>query len=117
MNLEKRMLALTSFWYEYVGCDHHKDKDCHFYINKKWSYGQPAVYEIHHNGYIAELATEEYETHEEALSSLVDWLDEEITRVYRNFPEDWQDERKWDYNFKGVMKICKKHDLYKTNVE
>ena len=48
----KEILKLTSLWYEYVGMDHHKDRDCHWYINKVWSYGDVPYYRIEHHGYI-----------------------------------------------------------------
>ena len=40
MNYEEEITKLTELWYEIVGNDHHKDRDCHWYINKVWSYGE-----------------------------------------------------------------------------
>lgn len=52
MTLEEEIVLLTSKWYKYVNLDHHKDRDCHWYITKTYSYGDEAYYEAHHSGYI-----------------------------------------------------------------
>lgn len=52
MTVEDEILKLTAEWYSLVGRDIHKDRDCHFYIEKKWSYGQDPVYSVQHDGYI-----------------------------------------------------------------
>jgi hypothetical protein len=87
---EERLIALTKFWYDYVGCDHHKDRDCHFYINKVWSYGHEPYYRIEHYGYMSELDDkEEYQTYEAAIDSLIVRLEEEIKEVYSGTPTDF----------------------------
>jgi hypothetical protein len=113
MEKEKRLLLLTQFWYEYVGCDHHKDRDCHFYINKKWSYGHPAVYYVDHYGYMSEYKGEgEFATYEEALDELLAFLEENAASAYKNIPSDWEDTSRHDYNWDGVMKVLKKYALH-----
>lgn len=52
--LEEKITALTVRYYELVSRDHHKDRDCHFYIYKDWTYGEPPVYKVEHNGYLNE---------------------------------------------------------------
>lgn len=52
MTLEEEITVLTQKWYKYVNLDHHKDRDCHWYITKTYSYGDEAYYEAHHSGYI-----------------------------------------------------------------
>lgn len=52
MTLEEEIIKLTQKWYRYVNLDHHKDRDCHWYITKTYSYGDEAYYEAHHSGYI-----------------------------------------------------------------
>jgi len=112
-DMENKLLHLTKFWYEYVGCDHHKDRDCHFYVNQVWSYGQKPVYRIEHYGYMSELENNElYETYEDATDALIEWLEQEIREVYNGIPVDWQDTKKWDYNWKGVMYVLEKYNLY-----
>jgi ABC-type thiamine transport system substrate-binding protein len=53
MNIEEEIVYLSKLWYRYVGLDHHKDRDCHFYIQKIWSYGDAPYYQAHHYGYVA----------------------------------------------------------------
>ena len=50
--LDEEITILTQKWYKYVNLDHHKDRDCHWYITKTYSYGDEAYYEAHHSGYI-----------------------------------------------------------------
>ena len=52
MTLEEEIVSLTQKWYRYVSLDHHKDRDCHWYITKTYSYGEEPYYEAHHSGYI-----------------------------------------------------------------
>lgn len=54
MTVEEEITKLSGEWYRYVNLDHHKDRDCHFYIEKVWSYGDPPKYRAVHQGYIAE---------------------------------------------------------------
>jgi len=74
MNHEEEITRLSSAWYELVGLDHHKDKDCHWHINKTWSYGAKPIYRIEHYGYIYKDVSEEFETMEEAEKNLFDHL-------------------------------------------
>ena len=76
--MDKDITELTKLWYEIVGTDHHKDKDCHWYINKKWSYGQEPFYIVEHYAYIGEDIEEEFETYAEAEKFLYDTLFESI---------------------------------------
>jgi len=50
--LEKEITRLSSIWYDYVSMDHYKDRDCHWTIEKTWSYGKKAKYRVYHFGYI-----------------------------------------------------------------
>jgi hypothetical protein len=52
MKLENEVINLTGKWMKYVSLDHHKDRDCHWYITKTYSYGEEPYYEAHHSGYI-----------------------------------------------------------------
>lgn len=65
-NLDDKITALTAAWYAYVNLDHHKDRDCHFYIEKVWSYGKPPVYRVSHPGYITDFASPTFKTAGEA---------------------------------------------------
>lgn len=54
MTLEEEITELTSKWYKIVSFDHHKDRDCHWYVEKIWSYGEEPYYVAYHRGYISE---------------------------------------------------------------
>ena len=46
------MAELGSLWMDFVGSDHHKDRDCHFVIEQYFSYGEPPYWTAHHCGYV-----------------------------------------------------------------
>jgi len=77
-NIIEEITKLTEEWYFLIGKDHHKDRDCHWYIEIKWSYGYPPVYTIQHFGYILDNIEEECNSYEEALTVLRDTLKEKI---------------------------------------
>jgi hypothetical protein len=78
---------LTKEWYTLIGQDHHKDRDCHWYIETAWSYGYDPVYTIHHYGYILGEINEAWATYKLALQRLRDILETEI-KQYKNENED-----------------------------
>lgn len=67
---KEEITQLTNKWMEFVSGDHHKDRDCHFYINTAFSYGNPPTYQIQHYGYIGDEFEETYSTYEAALRGL-----------------------------------------------
>jgi len=92
MDREQRIqevTKLTEDWYRLIGQYHHKDKDCHWYIETKWSYGLSPTYIVRHYGYILDEVDEEFETYEEALNFLKDFLiksiEEEKTQQVLDF--------------------------------
>lgn len=111
---EETIEKLTSIWYELVSIDHHKDRDCHFYINKTFSYGKPANYTVEHNGYISELPTDliwrKFPTIEGAQEALIKFLEDEISdqlKGYRGMTEEYD-----DFNVKGALKLAEKYAAY-----
>jgi hypothetical protein len=85
MSIEEEIVYLSSLWYQYVGLDHHKDRDCHFYIQKVWSYGDAPYYQAHHNGYISDdFEGTKCTTLEEAQEELRDFMYLNIHKEY-----DW----------------------------
>ena len=52
MSIQEEITELTAKWFKYVNLDHHKDRDCHWYITQTYSYGEEPYYEAHHSGYI-----------------------------------------------------------------
>lgn len=79
MNLDKEIQRLSDIWYRYVSLDHHKDRDCHFTVNKTWSYGNAPTYYAVHWGYVAEdFSSQKRDTYEEAAWDIVFLLRREI---------------------------------------
>jgi hypothetical protein len=69
-----QITELTEKWYYLIGIDHHKDRDCHFYINTVWSYGQKQKYRVEHYGYLYRDVEETFETYKEAAEFLMNTL-------------------------------------------
>ena len=76
--IQEEITELTEEWYFLIGKDHHKDRDCHWYIETRWSYGHPPTYTLQHFGYIIDRIEEECDSYELALARLKDILTEEI---------------------------------------
>ena len=92
--LISEITKLTDEWYnllEKIG--HHKDRDCHWYIETRWSYGYSPVYTVLHHGYILDDIQEEYNTYEEALQGMKVLLIRSIESEnlkQTNEESDWQ---------------------------
>lgn len=85
-SLQEDITKLSKIWYQYVGTDHHKDKDCHWYIEKYYSYGEPPYYQAFHWGYIGKdfegtKCTTLEEAEEELRDTLLLYIDKEIKWV------------------------------------
>jgi len=80
----------------YINLDGHKDRDCHWYIEQKWSYGDRPYFQALHWGYIGKDFTgSKCDTLQEAQEELRDalvmelhrakvWLRREITTYEKN---------------------------------
>jgi hypothetical protein len=79
-----QITELTKQWYIEIGKDHHKDRDCHFYINTVWSYGQKQKYRVEHYGYIFRDIEEEFDTYHEAALFLLKKIKEMIKIVEKD---------------------------------
>jgi len=76
MTNHEKIIALNKIWYDLIGGEHHKDRDCHFRIDTLYSYGDRVEYSVEHHGYI----NHDYETTE--WSSLKE-AEEELIRVLK----------------------------------
>jgi len=76
-----KITELTDIWYNMIGSDHHKDRDCHWYIETKWSYGQPPKYTVQHFGYIIDSIEEVFSTYDKALDGLILQLNKSIEYI------------------------------------
>lgn len=69
--LTKQLLEL---WYELIGGDHHKDRDCHFYIERNFSTYRKSEWRLHHRGYLIGDYEKTFPTYKEAEKGLQDLL-------------------------------------------
>jgi hypothetical protein len=76
---EEDITALSEEWYTLIGPEHHKDRDCHWTIVTRWSYGQPPIYQVEHHGYILDHIEIECKTYSEALETLKKTLQKAIS--------------------------------------
>lgn len=90
--MDEAITSLTGQYMELIRNDHHKDRDCHFYIYTTWSYGEPPRYSIHHSGYINAIGPEYdsyYDSYKEAESYLFRFLQEIVTDYKESIEEEW----------------------------
>ena len=84
----EEITKLTDEWYRLIGSDHHKTRDCHWYIETKWSYGYPPKYSVQHFGYILDDIVEECDSYDDALLKLKEILTEKIEEEKKSQEED-----------------------------
>ena len=94
MNIEQEITKLTQKWYSLMGDDHHKDRDCHWYIETKWSYGYPPVYTVQHYGYILDKIENEFDSYDKALIELREILKENIEEE-KKYKQEVAEENGW----------------------
>ena len=82
-NINEEITKLTDDWRSLTAKDHCKDRDFHWYIETKWSYGQPPKYSVQHWGYILGDIVEECDSYDEALLKLKETLIEKIEEEKR----------------------------------
>lgn len=74
---------LAGIWCKAISTDHHKTRDCYFYIETKWAYGEDPKFVAVHNGYVArDLVGKERDSFEEAEADLRKFMTEIITNHY-----------------------------------
>jgi hypothetical protein len=92
MSIEQDITRLTQEWYALMGEDHHKDRDCHWYIETKWSYGQVPTYCVIHHGYVYNRIEENWSSYEGALNKLREILIDAIKEIneFRDNDQNWR---------------------------
>lgn len=114
MSVQSEIVELTNKWYEYVSQDHHKDRDCHFYITLDYKYGDEPIFEIDHYGYVGDEFHAKAHTLEKAQVILLDrikqmiskqkeWVDEVLAN-----PKDWD---KWQIDIANKFMELFHHQL------
>lgn len=82
--LQEQITALTCEWYKTIGGDHHKDRDCHWTIAVRWSYGQEPKFTIEHHGYILDNIEQTYQSYRAACFGLISMLEKFIKEQKEN---------------------------------
>ena len=96
MKIEKQVTELAEKYHKLIAGDHHKDRDCHWTIETKWSYGNEPVFIVEHKGYLHETERSTFDKYETALIFLRDELKDavEIEEFHKanidsiRFPDD-----------------------------
>lgn len=52
MKAQDKITEFASEYHKLIAGDHHKDKDCHWSIETRWSYGQEPKFIVRHRGYL-----------------------------------------------------------------
>ena len=94
--LEQEATRLAHLWYEYISKDHHKDCDCHWYIERRWSYSEKPKWVVWHSGYIFEGKEIECGSYEEALKVLIKLVKEAFQKELNWAEKVLQSPKKWD---------------------
>ena len=92
-NIIEEITILTDEWRSLTAKDYCKDRDFHWYIETKWSYGQPPKYSVQHWGYILGDIVEEFASYDKALLKLKEILIEKIAEE-KKFEEE-NNENEW----------------------
>jgi hypothetical protein len=78
-----KITKLNKEWYKLISAEHHKDRDCHWCITTRWSYGKRPSYTVEHHGYIGDDINTTFTKYEDALNFLVIELERAIaTELY-----------------------------------
>ena len=96
MKTEEQIQRLANEYQKLIGSEHHKNRDCHWYIETKWSYGASARYIVRHYGYVYDEVEIICDGYEAALAALREELKRaiEMERIHQQqeagagFPND-----------------------------
>jgi hypothetical protein len=97
---EQIIERLLKLWYSLIGGDHHKDRDCWFFIGRDYcTYNEP-LWSVTHHGYILGEYNESFPTFEKAQEGLIEYLTEGCAReidTIKNNPDSFNPERDTEY--------------------
>lgn len=88
--MNETIVSLTKLWYALVNMDHHKDRDCHFYVSTSYSYGEDPVYTAYHYGYVYKEISLEFSSYVEAESALMIELCKAIKEYVYSIADDFR---------------------------
>jgi hypothetical protein len=107
---EQIIERLLKLWYDLIGGDHHKDRDCWFFIEREYCTYNTPKWNVRHNGYILKDYDESFSTFSQAQERLIEFLAEacaqEIDSI-RNDTENFQEKNQSyaDSKIKELEKI------------
>jgi hypothetical protein len=88
-NNEQIIERLLKLWYDLIGGDHHKDRDCWFFIERDYCTYQQPSWSVRHAGYILGDHNESFTSFLKAQEGLIEFLIEncakEIHSIRNNF--------------------------------
>jgi hypothetical protein len=73
-----KITKLAADYHKMIASDHHKDRDCHWSLETRWSYGNAPVYIVERNGYLHHTETAKFDSYDGALAYLREELKEAI---------------------------------------
>jgi hypothetical protein len=71
---EQIIQQLLKLWYNLIGADHHKDRDCWFFIEREYCTYKDPSWIVRHHGYIRRDYQETFTTFEKAQEGLIEFL-------------------------------------------
>ena len=95
-SVTNKITELAGEYHRLIAGDHHKERDCHWSIETRWSYGKPPVYIVQHSGYLHHTDTARFDSYDAALAYLREEIKDalEIERFHKaeidgiRFPDD-----------------------------
>ena len=84
LTLSHRIQRVTALWYDLISEEHHKDRDCHFYVTIQFSYNGERTISINHEGYVAEVWQETADSLSAAAQHLLIRICRQILRECRD---------------------------------
>lgn len=85
---EQIIERLLKLWYELIGGDHHKDRDCWFFIEREYCTYKAPEWSVRHHGYILKDYTESFPTLEKAQEGLIEFLIEGCAQEIHTIKND-----------------------------
>ena len=102
-----KIIKMSDMWMRYVGTDHHKDCDCHWYIQQDFAYGDKPVWSAYHYGYIFEGKEIHTSSYDGALNALIELLKEAFITEIKWASEVNADVSGWDDDQVERAKYCR----------
>ena len=93
----------------WMSATEHKDRDCHWYIQQTWSYGDEPYWEAQHYGYVYEPEPIKSKSHDGALDELIQMIKEGFKNEIEHAEYVLSKKSDWDeYDIKHAELIIKK---------